>query len=139
MEINFRIPATITWILTAAQFHISFIPSPQHLYITSLANIGILMYDPISLNQIFCAPNKIFEYSGYGIPMIGNNIPGLKIPFEKYNCGRIFDNGNIDELCQNILEINENHEQFSKNAIRLYNSVDNKAFLKSVLEELDYS
>ena len=39
----------------------------------------------------------------------------------------------------NILEINENHEQFSKNAIRLYNSVDNKAFLKSVLEELDYS
>lgn len=119
--------------------HISFIPSPQHLYITSLANIGILMYDPISLNQIFCAPNKIFEYSGYGIPMIGNNIPGLKIPFEKYNCGRIFDNGNIDELCQNILEINENHEQFSKNATRLYNSVDNKAFLKSVLEELNYS
>ena len=38
------------------------IPSPQHLFVTSIAYIGILVYDPISLNQIFCAPNKIFEY-----------------------------------------------------------------------------
>src|SRR5690606_36887593 len=50
--------------------HISYIPSPQHLYITSIARLGILMYDPISLNQIFCAPNKTFEYAGYGVPMI---------------------------------------------------------------------
>lgn len=117
--------------------HISFIPSPQHLYITSLARVGILMYDPISLNQIFCAPNKIFEYSGYGVPMIGNNIPGLSIPFQQFTCGNIFnDSCNATEIKNMILDIDNNFEQYSKNAQSLFDSVDNKAIIKTILEEL---
>lgn len=116
--------------------HISFIPSPQHLYITSLARIGILMYDPISLNQIFCAPNKIFEYSGYGVPMIGNNIPGLSVPFQKFSCGKIFGTSNdTAEIKQIILDIDQNFDQYSRNSHVLFNAVDNKTIIKSVLEE----
>ena len=117
--------------------HIAFIPSPQHLYITSLARVGILMYDPISLNQIFCAPNKIFEYSGYGVPMIGNNIPGLSIPFQQFTCGKIFnDSCNSTEIKKMILDIDDNFEQYSQNAQSLFDSVDNKAIIKTILEEL---
>ncbi|MCW3159870.1 glycosyltransferase family protein [Chryseobacterium oryctis] len=117
--------------------HISFIPSPQHLYITSLARIGILMYDPISLNQIFCAPNKIFEYSGYGVPVIGNNIPGLSVPFQKFGCGRIFGTSNdVAEIKNMILEIDQNFDQYSQNSFIMFNAVDNKAIIKSVLEEV---
>ncbi|MGV4414270.1 hypothetical protein [Chryseobacterium sp. T1] len=117
--------------------HISFIPSPQHLYITSLARVGILIYDPISLNQIFCAPNKIFEYSGYGVPMIGNNIPGLSMPFQKFGCGKIFGAVNdTTEIKQMILEIDNNYDQFSEKAYALYNAVDNKKTIQSILKDL---
>lgn len=117
--------------------HIPFIPSPQHLHITSLARIGILIYDPISLNQIFCAPNKIFEYSGYGVPMIGNNIPGLSIPFQQYSCGKIFtDSCTATEMKDMILDIDNNFEQYSQNAQSLFDSVDNKVIIKTILEEL---
>lgn len=117
--------------------HIPFIPSPQHLHITSLARIGILMYDPISLNQIFCAPNKIFEYAGYGVPMIGNNIPGLSIPFRQFKCGKIFsDSSDTIEIKEMIIDIDNNFTQYSQSAQSLFDSVDNKAIIKTVLEEL---
>jgi len=115
--------------------HISFIPAPQHLYITALARIGILMYDPISLNQIFCAPNKIFEYSGYGIPMIGNNIPGLSFPFQKFGCGKIFSPAkDTAEMKKIIEEIDNNFEKYSHGAKVLFNSVDNKKMIREILE-----
>lgn len=117
--------------------HIPFIPSPQHLYVTSMARIGILMYDPISLNQIFCAPNKIFEYSGYGVPMIGNNIPGLYTPFQKFNCGKVFNpEQNTLEIAQILLSIDENFDSYSKNSYSLFNTVDNKSIIKSVFGEI---
>ena len=73
--------------------YISQIPAPYHLEITSHAYIGVLSYVPnyngysSPLNSIYCAPNKIFEYSRFGIPMIGNDIPGLKETLETYNFG----------------------------------------------------
>lgn len=57
--------------------HIDSIPAPLHLEITSHATIGVVFYSDETLNKAFCAPNKIYEYSGFGIPAIANCIPGL--------------------------------------------------------------
>lgn len=120
--------------ICARLIYIPFIPSPQHLFVTSMARIGILMYDPVSLNQIFCAPNKIFEYSGYGVPMIGNNIPGLSLPFQKFNCGKVYNQDqNTLEIKQIILSIDENFYSYSENSYNLFNTVDNKSIIKFVL------
>lgn len=117
--------------------HIPFIPSPQHLSVTSMARIGILMYDPISLNQIFCAPNKIFEYSGYGVPMIGNNIPGLYLPFQKFNCGKVLNPEQDTSEIKNILvSIDENFDFYSENSYSLFNTVDNKSIVNAVLDNI---
>ncbi|MBQ3614620.1 MAG: hypothetical protein II993_01290, partial [Anaerotignum sp.] len=43
-------------------------PAPTHLEVTSHATVGIANYDDSSLNNLFCAPNKIYEYTGFGIP-----------------------------------------------------------------------
>lgn len=54
---------------------VPFIRPPHHLQVTRLASIGVLSYfpDPSSLaaviNPLYCAPNKIFEYARYGVPM----------------------------------------------------------------------
>lgn len=59
--------------------HIEFIPAPDYLLFTSMCHMGIVTYDPGTLNTAYCAPNKIFEYAAFGKPMIANNIPGLKV------------------------------------------------------------
>lgn len=39
---------------------------------------GIIVYGSESLNEIHCAPNKVFEYAMAGLPSIANSNPGLK-------------------------------------------------------------
>lgn len=53
------------------------VPAPYHLEITSYASIGIMSYDPINLNNLYCAPNKVWEYSGFGIPFLANDCLSL--------------------------------------------------------------
>ena len=112
----------------------SYIPAPFHLEITSYARIGVVYYRPTTLNNVFCAPNKIFEYSGFGIPMIGNTIPGLKNTIGNAGAGKCieFTCGNIVEA---LNEIEKNYEHYSKNAINYYNSVDNYEIMKKFLEK----
>src|SRR5690606_7709514 len=53
--------------------YLGYFPAPQHLNITKYATIGVANYDDTSLNNLFCAPNKIYEYTGFGIPVLGSN------------------------------------------------------------------
>lgn len=41
------------------------------------ADIGLILYGNESLNTTFCAPNKLYEFWSYGIPVIGDKLPGL--------------------------------------------------------------
>jgi hypothetical protein len=55
------------------------VTAPNHLQVTSKAYIGLVFYDgDYCLNNAYCAPNKIYEYGAFGIPMLANDIPGLK-------------------------------------------------------------
>ena len=116
----------------------SYIPAPLHLEITSYAKFGILFYRPTVLNKVFCAPNKIFEYGGFGIPMIGNNIPGLKNTIGNAKAG-ICVEITRDRVYSAIKEMEQNYISFSKNAIDYFNSVDNYVtmdkFLKTIQEQ----
>jgi hypothetical protein len=42
----------------------------------------MLLYAPTELNNVYCAPNKVFEYAYFGLGMIFPNYPGLR-PLEK--------------------------------------------------------
>ena len=53
------------------------VPAPYHLEITSYADIGIMSYDLITLNNLYCAPNKVWEYMGFNIFFICNQVKSL--------------------------------------------------------------
>lgn len=114
--------------------YIPYIDSPQHLFITSKAFIGILIYDPISLNQIFCAPNKLFEFGGYSIPMLGNNIPGLSLPFKKYRAGEVCDTNSVASIENAIKLINSKINEYKVGAKELYDSVNLKCIINMIVE-----
>lgn len=111
------------------------IPAPLHLEVTSHAKIGLVFYDDFSLNQAFCAPNKIYEYAGFGIPMIGNKIPGLENTVGKYNAG-ICTEFCVNDLIAVIQRIDSDYDSYAQNAIALYEAVDNEKTIDKMIEEI---
>lgn len=115
--------------------HIDFIPAPNYLAITSETYIGILSYSPMELNTAFCAPNKIYEYGAFNIPMIGNNIPGLKV-LEQKGAGILVNEDDINEIKESYLKIDVNHNYYAINAKKLFDETDNVETIKQNLEIL---
>lgn len=111
--------------------HISFIAPPEHLYVTSWAHIAIVKYDFVVLNAIFCAPNKTWEYTGFGIPVLCHDIPGLRYTIGQYKAGVCTDMDDTESVKAAITEIDSNYEESSQNAIAFYESFDVK---KSLLD-----
>lgn len=113
--------------------HQDFVSPPLHLNITSHAHIGIVTYTYFSLNTIFCAPNKIWEYSGFGIPMLGNDIPGLSSTIGTFEAGICANMDDPQEITEAIRAIGHRYEHYSQNARRMYDSVDISEKYKSLL------
>lgn len=111
---------------------IDFVNPPEHLNITSHAYIGIVKYDYVDLNSIFCAPNKTYEYAGFGIPMISNAIPGLVYSVGRYGAAECIDTDNVSEIKSAILKIDADYQSYERAALNFYESVDVKPLLNQI-------
>ena len=120
-------------------YFIPFVTPPEHLQITSHAYIGVLSYVPTEtsgyspLNALYCAPNKTFEYSMFGIPMLGNDNPGLKFLFETQKCGVCFEDFSITQICAAINSIEKSYEELERNAYIYYNGCDYVEITRNIL------
>ena len=119
---------------------IPFIRPPYHLLITKEASVGVLSYFPDStniatvINPLYCAPNKIFEYARYGIPMISNDIPGLYYLFMQYGCGEVVRSPmTVEAICNSIEQIQSHYADYAAGAKRYYESVDVKQLIEEIL------
>ena len=124
---------------------IGFISPPNHLYVTRRAHIGILNYQANKtgfsgndcLNSIYCAPNKIYEYSRFGLPMIGNDIPGLKYTIEYSGAGICVEEMTKQNIKDAIIKISENYESYKQHSLGFYDSVDIKKIIENeILSEV---
>jgi len=110
--------------------HINWLEAPSHLEVTSWAHIGILSYVPkkisyiSELNALYCAPNKIFEYAGFGIPMLANDCPPLKYTFKKWGIGEIVDLNDVDSIIKGIELIEQNYEERAIKCREFFNSIE---------------
>lgn len=121
---------------------IPFIIPPFHLLVTQLASVGVLSYSPVSktyygvINPLYCAPNKIFEYSRYGKPMISNDIPGLSFIFEKYSCGCVVtDPITPDKIAETLIRISADYHKYSHGAMAYYDSINLHSIVSNILLE----
>ncbi len=113
---------------------------PKHLALVKYAHIGLLPYKPIKtftseLNALYCAPNKIFEYAGYGVPMVGSDVLGLRFPFERWNMGMCCEDDSVESIQKAIMEVDNRHEEMSKNCADFYNSVDLDKIIMNILKD----
>ena len=121
--------------LCPSLIHIDFVTPPDYLLFTSLCHIGIISYNPIILNNAFCAPNKIYEYSAYGKPILGNNIPGLKV-LEYNGFGAIIDEYDTQSIIDGIKVIEADYNAFSNNAVDFFQKCRNDITIKHALTSL---
>ncbi len=113
---------------------------PSHLHFLKYAYAGVLPYKPTKssssdeLNALYCAPNKIFEYAGFGVPMIGSDVLGLKIPFDKWGIGFCYDDDSVSSITSALSKLDQNREEMSKNCLKFYESVNLEEIVKGILE-----
>lgn len=123
---------------------INFINPPYHLLITKECFAGILSYVPeynrklhqSILNALYCAPNKLYEYSGYNIPMIGNDVPGLSYPLRYYHMGEICNLSDSSDVEQKIEKIAANRSDYISGCKKFYNQINlDDIIIKKILED----
>ncbi len=114
---------------------IPFLTAPDYLMVTSLAYIGIVTYVPDTLNTIYCAPNKICEYAAFGIPILANDIPGLRFQVQHNDIGVIVNEDSEDDIISSFMQIVNNYSKYSSACIRYFNSIDNKSTINKALQD----
>ena len=113
----------------------TYISAPNHLQVTSRARMGIVYYNGDStLNRAYCAPNKIYEYSAFGMPMIANNIPGLKNTVGMCGAALCIDLEE-DMIVEAIEYIDSNYLEMSNKSREFYESTDIKMIMKRIIDE----
>lgn len=118
--------------------YLGFVTPPQHINVASHADIGILIYEPqgnIGLNALYCAPNKIYEYTGLGLPVLTNDIPGLYNIVKSYECGLSIDMNDEDSISENLSKLIDNYDKYQQGANRFYKSVNVREIIGNIIEE----
>jgi len=126
-----------------ATVYLGVFPAPAHLLLLEKAYIGLLPYKPGTdgtpyrsvVNALYCAPNKIFEYSGFGIPMISTDVLALRSPFEKFDIGICLNELSVNNIFDAIHKIECNHDKMSDNCKEYYKSVNLDEIIENILDE----
>lgn len=110
-------------ILKERLVHINHIAPPNHLLITKLALAGIAVYDKKSLNTIYCAPNKLWEYTSNGVPIISSDNPSMIYDIKVNGIGVIInDNDTVEGLSHKITNMLSRRKDYSINCVKFYKS-----------------
>lgn len=122
---------------------IPFIRPPYHLLITQEAYIGVLSYFPRPynigsvINPLYCAPNKIYEYSKFGKPMIANDIPGLHYIFKEFHCGECVSYPVTPEnIANQITSISQDYSSYEDGSKRFYEDVKIEDIIKNIVDSI---
>ena len=121
-------------------FVLPFVPAPGHLAVTSHATVGLAFYSEETedffkrLNPIFCAPTKIYEYAGFGIPTLGNRLPGLQNTIERAGAGICCDL-TVDSILDAADRLINDIEAFSQRATAFFDGTDIEGQVQAVLDD----
>ena len=101
---------------------VNYIDHDQLISHAAKADIGVVLFEPTSLNYSFALPNKFFEYIMAGLPVLASNIETLKYYVDQYNIGRTVDPNSVEDIFQTIHEMlnnDSNLEMWKNNCLKL--------------------
>lgn len=69
------------------------------------ADLGLVLYKPVNLNNLYAAPNKMFEYIMAGVPCVGSDLPYIREILLDSDIGVVFKPGDPVDLARAIMEL----------------------------------
>ena len=88
--------------------------------LTCSADIGIVIYENVSRNNYYCAPNKLYEYAAAGLPAVGADLPPIRDFFDEYRTGELFDGReetSLADAINRILQDEQVRQQYRANGL----------------------
>jgi len=74
------------------------VPQAELLSFTCGADVGVIPYKAVGLNNYYTTPNKLFEYLSAGIPVACSRFPELRRFVERTGAGLTFDPSDPDDI-----------------------------------------
>lgn len=109
---------------------------PHHLEVASHADVAYISYvaNNHSINAVFCAPNKVYEFAGFGIPMLCNDNPGLKYTVEYGGMGVCVPELTTPEIVAALKHIDADAEAMGEAANRYFDAESVEKAVAATLE-----
>ena len=102
--------------------------------ILNISDFGIISYSNTNLNNKYCAPNKLYEYALFNLPMITTDQILFKRTFEKYKIGMIHNE--IKNIQDETYKLINNHD--IKTDFKKFNNSNKQIFeSKNLLKALE--
>lgn len=100
---------------------VHFLPPVSHddlLLYSSDADVGVIPYQPVSLNNRLATPNKLFEYMMAGVPVVASDLPDMARIIEKEGIGATFDPYSEESLAGAVSDVLNcpDHEKMRRHA-----------------------
>lgn len=101
-------------------FFIPPVSQGELLKYTSGADLGLIPYLNISLNNYYCTPNKLFEYMNAGIAVAASNFPELSKFILREKVGELFEPESAKSIAEAISKVVDNEvnlRKYKENAV----------------------
>ena len=100
--------------------------SPSQLkLITPKADLGLSLEEDYGISYRYALPNKIFDYTHAGVPILGTNLPEIKATIENYGLGKTIENHEPEHIAERIKMMLEEgkstYEENLKKAAEIFN------------------
>ena len=97
------------------------VPPETLLQTVAGADLGVVPYLPVSLNNRLALPNKVFEFLAAGVPVVASNLPEVAVVLRETGGGEVFPAGDaqaLADLLVSLVRAPERLEAFRRAAAR---------------------
>ena len=94
---------------------VMFVQRVPHQYLKSITKqgwLGLSLDKPISRNNSFSLPNKLFDYIHAGLPVLASGLVEVKKVIDLYNIGTFVNNVTPNAIAEAVLNIYQNENQY---------------------------
>jgi glycosyltransferase involved in cell wall biosynthesis len=88
------------------------VPQNELLTLTASADAGVIPYQANCLNNLYCTPNKLFEFIAAGIPIIATDLPEIRNLVEGNSVGMVGDTSSPRAMAGLIDDFFSNERRF---------------------------
>jgi glycosyltransferase involved in cell wall biosynthesis len=79
-----------------------------------ITDIGINLVKPVDKGHYLAQPRKLYEYLAAGVPVVGSNVPTIRDPIMKWDCGVVVDPASPAEIALGIMRLAGDAERRSR-------------------------